>query len=632
MNSPQWRRGSSHINDSKSSAPPKGICSFCGQTHLTAEPHIYDYIQEVDEDLLCQICLQPLVAPTDTKCGHTFCYACLNNYLKIQPLCPLDRTVLTSADCQPASLMVKRLVDKLLVKCPISSHCAAAIPRSELEDHLRFRCSGQSYSNKDNSLSNNNEENRESHNLNSSLSCISLPKPEGDPQAFIVEGELSKIEIQRTSSALGIRIVGGCDSPLRCIVVQEIFPDSLIAQDGRLKPGDQLIEVNGDDLTCCTHMQACSALLQATPVLLLTVYRDRADSYSQVFNEETHWITLIKHSKQPIGCKFTTKRYEPGIYVAEVTEGSIAAQEGSLLLDDKILEINGHDTRFARVEEAYLLLQASSRRVDLLISRRSGGGATFPTISHSRSNSYPGTVAEASNISENENGSPVIKTRRSNRPPPERPMQPKYFTITKAPNESLGISVSGGLHGYHSDTPIYITNIQSQGCLGRSGQIKKGDILLSVNGKSLLGMKHAEAIKELKMAATASSVILGIFEGPETSVSASNFVPSWMYWQNLPRILHMPKTIVLHRSSTGSLGFSIVGGKDSVNGDQPIHILLVVHDSPAAREGKLKCGDQILAVNGYRLDGVRHTTAVAMLKNTKNRVVLEVLSWPGTQL
>ena len=28
---------------------------------------------EVDEDLMCQICLQPFVSPMDTPCGHTFC-------------------------------------------------------------------------------------------------------------------------------------------------------------------------------------------------------------------------------------------------------------------------------------------------------------------------------------------------------------------------------------------------------------------------------------------------------------------------------------------------------------------------------------------------------------------------------
>ena len=35
---------------------------------------------------------------------------------------------------------------------------------------------------------------------------------------------------------------------------------------------------------------------------------------------------------------------------------------------------------------------------------------------------------------------------------------------------------------------------------------------------------------------------VSMFQGPETSFGASNFIPSWMYWQKLPRVslLQMP--------------------------------------------------------------------------------------------
>ncbi len=41
----------------------------------------------------------------------------------------------------------------------------------------------------------------------------------------------------------------------RCVVVQEVYPDGLIASDGRLQPGDQIIEINGIDMTCAPHAQ-----------------------------------------------------------------------------------------------------------------------------------------------------------------------------------------------------------------------------------------------------------------------------------------------------------------------------------------------------------------------------------------
>lgn len=42
---------------------------------------------------------------------------------------------------------------------------------------------------------------------------------------------------------LGLRIVGGKDTPLGNIVIQEIVRDSLAARDGKLAPGDHILEV-----------------------------------------------------------------------------------------------------------------------------------------------------------------------------------------------------------------------------------------------------------------------------------------------------------------------------------------------------------------------------------------------------
>ena len=39
------------------------------------------------------------------------------------------------------------------------------------------------------------------------------------------------------------------------MVVQEVFAEGLAAQDGRLRLGDQLIEINGIDMTNATHHQ-----------------------------------------------------------------------------------------------------------------------------------------------------------------------------------------------------------------------------------------------------------------------------------------------------------------------------------------------------------------------------------------
>ena len=57
---------------------------------------------------MCQICLQPFVQPIDTPCGHTFCHVCIHNYLKVNPMCPLDRKPLNEMTCSPSNLVLKR--------------------------------------------------------------------------------------------------------------------------------------------------------------------------------------------------------------------------------------------------------------------------------------------------------------------------------------------------------------------------------------------------------------------------------------------------------------------------------------------------------------------------------------------
>ena len=85
------------------------------------------------------------------------------------------------------------------------------------------------------------------------------------------------------------------------------------------------------------------------------------------------------------------------------------------------------------------------------------------------------------------------------------------------------------------------------------------------------------------------------------------------------------KLICLHRGPRG-LGFSIVGGKGSVHGDLPIYIKQVFNEGAAGQDGRLKKGDQLLAVNGISFENVTHKYAAETLKYLQGDVKLEVIS------
>ena len=106
-NNPVEAAASASNTEAKAKKQPR-VCRQCGQHHSHHEPHLYNYVDEVDEDLMCQICLQPFVQPIDTPCGHTFCHVCMHNYLKVNPMCPLDRKPLNEMTCSPSNLVLKR--------------------------------------------------------------------------------------------------------------------------------------------------------------------------------------------------------------------------------------------------------------------------------------------------------------------------------------------------------------------------------------------------------------------------------------------------------------------------------------------------------------------------------------------
>lgn len=588
------------------------ICVYCGQLHEQNGTHLYDYYQPVDEDMTCHICLQPLVNPIDTKCGHTFCSRCLKNYLKVQHMCPVDRQPLTLKDCQQSSVLVRRLLDKLLVVCPNVDYCEDVLPRSELEAHLLHRCRGAITKCIKASLGCNFQGPRSA--LQSHLWECLYRDQQADKNP-VIDGEVSTIEIQRTNAELGISIVGGSDTPLLCIVIQEVFPDGVVAKDSRLLPGDQLLEVNGEDLTMATHYEAQQALCYYSPLCRLTVYREKAEEVRPIEKEEILKITLQKTKGKQLGIKLVGKRNGPGVYILNLISQSLAAIDGRLKPDDQVLEINGQDVTYGSQEQAAYYIQKSGEEVQFVVSRKSR--PQTPDLIRSTGNEFP-----LKNASSDSDGCKLT---------PSRKIMERTVTIPKDPSESLGISVSGGVNSPQGDTPIYVANIKPTGCLGRTKQIKKGDVLLAINSVSLLDLTHNEAVKQLKINTESKLITLKVLDGPETSQgSPGNFTPSWLYWLQLPRMCQTVKTISLLRSPSGSLGFAIVGGRDSSLGNLPMFVKSVVQDTPAAKDGRLRCGDMLLSVNDQSLKHVTHADAVTLLKNASGFVTLEVVSWPGT--
>ncbi|XP_068399043.1 E3 ubiquitin-protein ligase LNX isoform X1 [Eschrichtius robustus] len=721
-------------------ASPALLCVVCGQAHAPEENHFYTYTEEVDDDLICHICLQALLDPLDTPCGHTYCTLCLTNFLVEKDFCPVDRKPVILQHCKKSSILVNKLLNKLLVTCPFTEHCAQVLQRCDLDHHFQMSCKGASHygltkdrkrhshdgcpdgcasltatalspevsaaaavslmtdepgldnpayvstaedgqpnSPLDSGRSNRTRawpferstiRSRSFKKINRALSVLRRTKsgstvvnqaeqgrensenttaPDVFPRLYhlIPYGEITRVKINRTdpNESLSIRLVGGNETPLVHIIIQHIYRDGVIARDGRLLPGDIILKVNGMDIGNVRHNYALHLLRQPCQVLWLTVLREQKvrsrtdaqplDTYEP---RDDHFHVILNKSspEEQLGIKLVRKVDEPGVFISNVLDGGVADRHGQLEENDRVLAINGHDLRYGSPESAAHLIQASERRIHLVVSRqlRQQSPDIFQEAGWNSSGSRSPGPGDRSN--------------------PPKPLHPavtcheKVVSVQKDPSESLGMTVAGGASHREWNLPIYVISVEPGGVISRDGRIKTGDVLLNVNGIELTEISRSEAVALLK--STSSSVVLKALEVRErepqeegsspaaldsnhrVTAPPGNRSPSWVMWLELPRYLYNCKDVILRRNTAGSLGFCIVGGYEEYNGNKPFFIKSIVEGTPAYNDGRIRCGDILLAVNGRSTSGMIHACLARMLKELKGKITLTIASWPGTFL
>ncbi|KAK9498157.1 hypothetical protein O3M35_004035 [Rhynocoris fuscipes] len=186
--------------------------------------------------------------------------------------------------------------------------------------------------------------------------------------AEIVAGKECLIEIAKDKLALGLSLIGGSDTPLGSIIILEAYPEGAAAKDGRLKPGDIILEMNGEDFRDIAYCQSLAAIRQLTNKVLLLVYRHEQGS-DEVANMSTMEVELTKKPGKGLGLSITSRRTAPGIFVSDVMPGSVASSDGRLTKGDRLLSVNGIDVTNMPQEEAAAIVKTITGKVSLKIGR-----------------------------------------------------------------------------------------------------------------------------------------------------------------------------------------------------------------------------------------------------------------------
>ncbi|XP_052632272.1 multiple PDZ domain protein isoform X17 [Harpia harpyja] len=451
----------------------------------------------------------------------------------------------------------------------------------------------------------------------------------------IIPGCETTIDISKGRTGLGLSIVGGADTLLGAIIIHEVYEEGAASKDGRLWAGDQILEVNGTDLRNATHDEAINVLRQTPQKVRLTVYRDEA----QYKEEDMYDVLNIELQKKPgkgLGLSIVGKRNDTGVFVSDIVKGGIADTDGRLMQGDQILTVNGEDVRNANQEAVAALLKCSLGTVRLEVGRIKAGPfhSERRTSQSSQVSEGSGSLSSFGFPVSGSSAPEVFESGLKKNTTASEIQGLRTVEIKKGPADSLGVSIAGGVGSPLGDVPIFIAMMHPNGVAAQTQKLRVGDRIVSICGTSTEGITHSQAVSLLKnasgtvelqvVAGGEVSVVTGQQQDPPTSnLSFASLTSTSVFQDDLGPPQY--KTITLDRGPDG-LGFSIVGGYGSPHGDLPIYVKTVFAKGAAAEDGRLKRGDQIIAVNGQSLEGVTHEEAVAILKRTKGTVTLTVLS------
>ncbi|XP_073531134.1 disks large homolog 1 isoform X18 [Phyllobates terribilis] len=324
--------------------------------------------------------------------------------------------------------------------------------------------------------------------------------------------EYEEITLERGTSGLGFSIAGGTDNPHigedTSIFITKIISGGAAAQDGRLRVNDCILRVNDVDVQDVTHSKAVEALKEAGSIVRLYVRRRKPI---------TEKIMEIKLVKGPKGLGFSIaggvgNQHIPGdnsIYVTKIIEGGAAHKDGKLQIGDKLLAVNSVCLEEVSHEEAVTALKNTSDFVYLKVAK--------PTTMFMNDSYAPPDITNSySQQTDNHINSPgflghPLPPSPSRYSPVPKGMLGDDDDLTREPRKiilfrgatGLGFNIVGGEDG----EGIFISFILAGGPADLSGELRKGDRIMSVNGVDLRAATHEQAAAALKNAGQTVTII-----------------------------------------------------------------------------------------------------------------------------
>uniref|UniRef100_A0A4W2G5G6 Tyrosine-protein phosphatase non-receptor type 13 n=1 Tax=Bos indicus x Bos taurus TaxID=30522 RepID=A0A4W2G5G6_BOBOX len=494
------------------------------------------------------------------------------------------------------------------------------------------------------------------------------------------EREITLVNLKKDAQyGLGFQIIGG-EKMGRLdlgVFISSVTPGGPADLDGCLKPGDRLISVNSVSLEGVSH-HAAVEILQNAPEDVTLVISQPKEKLSKVPSTPVHMANGTKnYMKKPSHLQDGTVNSSedhcwPRGTPRHISESSFGLsgglREGSLSSQDSRTEsaslsqsqVNGFFASHAADRSwqdsqrgspsPSVISKATEKKWTSTDSNRSKAKNTGISDAPDYSDRGDSDMDEATysssqdhHIPKKESSSSMNTSNKMNfKTFPSSPPKPgDIFEVELAKNDnSLGISVTGGVNTSVRHGGIYVKAVIPKGAAESDGRIHKGDRVLAVNGVSLEGATHKQAVETLRNTGQVVHLLLEKGQSPASKEHVLQCTVSDPDTQGqapekmMTKMTHVKDysfvteentfEVKLLKNSSG-LGFSF-SREDNVIPEQMntsiVRVKKLFPGQPAAESGQIDVGDVILKVNGASLKGLSQQEVISALRGTSPEVSL----------
>ncbi|XP_060273385.1 tyrosine-protein phosphatase non-receptor type 13 isoform X16 [Ovis aries] len=450
------------------------------------------------------------------------------------------------------------------------------------------------------------------------------------------EREITLVNLKKDAQyGLGFQIIGG-EKMGRLdlgVFISSVTPGGPADLDGCLKPGDRLISVNSVSLEGVSH-HAAVEILQNAPEDVTLVISQPKEKLSKVPSTPVHMANGMKnYMKKPSHLQDSTVNSSedhcwPRGTPRHISESSFGLsgglREGSLSSQD------------SRTESASL----SQSQVNGFFASHAADRSWQDSQRGSPSPSVISKATEKKWTSTDSNRSKAKNTGISDAPDYSDRGDSDMDEATYSSSQDHHIPKKGGVNTSVRHGGIYVKAVIPKGAAESDGRIHKGDRVLAVNGVSLEGATHKQAVETLRNTGQVVHLLLEKGQSPASKEHVPQCTLSNADTQGqapekmMKKMTHVKDysfvteentfEVKLLKNSSG-LGFSF-SREDNIIPEQMntsiVRVKKLFPGQPAAESGQIDVGDVILKVNGASLKGLSQQEVISALRGTSPEVSL----------